>query len=153
MYDRHLDTFIQTADCGSFLKASEIMFISANAITKQINLLEERLTFQDLHGETLWLAQRGLSPCQDRVRDELEQHHPEIAIKSAPYLDTDSFNRLASSRELMLSAQCWGGVHPLLATIPLDCPYTIPYGLIYAKDPPKEVMQFIMAVGQVNEIE
>lgn len=43
MCDRHLDTFLQVADSGSFLKASEKMFISANAITKQINLLEERL--------------------------------------------------------------------------------------------------------------
>lgn len=43
MYDRHLDTFIQVADCGSFLKASEKLYISANAITKQINLLEDRL--------------------------------------------------------------------------------------------------------------
>lgn len=295
MYDRHLDTFIETADCGSFLKASEKLFISANAVTKQINLLEERLevklfdrspqglrlteagqlvyteakklirqsntvlrrarelnapreyvihigvslmnpvnflleqwdraarqypgikveivpfedtvpafnevldhlgeridviscpyqtsywgdryqsfhlrdlplciscakthpladrerlTFQDLHGETLWMADRGLSPYQDEVRDDLERNHPEIHIKSAPYLDTNTFNQLASSQELLLSAQCWSGVHPLLATIPLDCPYTIPYGLIYAKDPPKEVMQFIMAVGQIGE--
>ena len=297
MYDRHLDTFIQTADCGSFLKASEKMFISANAVTKQINLLEERLevklfrrgpqglaltdagqliyneakklirqsnavlrkarelegpreyvvhigvslmnpvnflleqwgraarqypgikleivpfedtvpafsevldhlgeridviscpyqtsywgdryqsfhlrdlplcitcakshplagrerlTLQDLHGETLWMADRGLSAYQDEIREELERNHPEIRLKSAPYLDTGTFNQLASSRELLLSAECWGGVHPLLATIPLDCPYTIPYGLIYAKDPPREVMQFIMAVGQVNETE
>lgn len=29
MYDKHLDTFIQTADSGSFLKASEKMFIYA----------------------------------------------------------------------------------------------------------------------------
>lgn len=297
MYDRHLDTFIQTADCGSFLKASEKMFISANAITKQINLLEqrlgvklflrspqglvltdagrlvyseakklirqsnavlqkarelegpreyvvhigvslmnpvnflleqwgraarqypnikleivpfedtvpafnevldhlgkridviscpyqtsywgdryqslhlrdlplcvtcakthplagrERLTLQDLHGETLWMGDRGLATYQDEVRDDLEQNHPEIHIKSAPYLDTSTFNQLASSQELLLSAECWSGVHPLLATIPLDCPYTMPYGLIYAKDPPKEVMQFIMAVGQVGETE
>ena len=295
MYDRHLDTFIETADCGSFLKASEKLFISANAVTKQINLLEERLevklfgrspkglrlteagqlvyaeakklirqsnavlrrarelnapreyvihigvslmnpvnflleqwgraarqypgikveivpfedtvpafnevldhlgeridviscpyqtsywgdryqsfhlrdlplciscakthplagrerlTLQDLHGETLWMADRGLSPYQDEVRDDLERNHPEIHIKSAPYLDTNTFNQLGSSQELLLSAQCWSGVHPLLATIPLDCPYTIPYGLIYAKDPPKEVMQFIMAVGQIGD--
>ena len=38
MYDRHLDTFIQVADSGSFLKASERIFISANPITQQINL-------------------------------------------------------------------------------------------------------------------
>lgn len=31
------------ADSGSFLKAPENLFISADAITKQINLLEERL--------------------------------------------------------------------------------------------------------------
>lgn len=43
MYDRHLDTFIRVADAGSFLKASEKLYISANAITNQINLLEERL--------------------------------------------------------------------------------------------------------------
>lgn len=111
----------------------------------------ERLTFQDLHGETLWMADRGLSSYQDEVREELERSHPEIHIKSAPYLDTNTFNQLASSRELLLSAECWGGVHPLLATIPLDCSHTIPYGPIYAKDPPREVMQFILAVGQVGK--
>ena len=64
------------------------------------------------------------------------------------YIDTNTFNQLVSSPELLLSAQCWSGVHPLLATIPLECSYTLPYGLIYAKDPPQEVLQFIMAVGQ-----
>lgn len=295
MYDRHLDTFLQAADSGSFLKASQRLFISANAVTKQVNLLEERLgvklfrrgpqglalteagkliyseakrmirqsnavlrrareldaprqavirvgvslmnpanflleqwgkaardypgirleivpfedtvpafnevldhlgeridviscpydtnfwgdryqsfhlrdlplcvacakthplaakerlTFQDLHGQTLWITQRGLSPGQDQLRDDLERNHPEITLKSASYLDTDAFNRLASSDHLMISAPCWSGVHPLLATIPLDCPYTLPYGLIYAKDPPQEVMRFILAVGQVNK--
>ena len=43
MYDRHLETFLQVADCGSFLKAAEKLYISANAVTKQINLLEDRL--------------------------------------------------------------------------------------------------------------
>lgn len=297
MYDRHLDTFIQAADSGSFLKASQRLFISANAVTKQVNLLEERLgvklfrrgsqglaltdagqliyseakkmirqsnavlrrareldaprqtvirvgvslmnpanflleqwgkaardypgirleivpfednvpafnevldhlgeridviscpyetnywgdryqsfhlrdlplcvacakthplavkerlTFGDLHGQTLWITQRGLSPRQDQLRDDLERSHPEITLKSAAYLDTDAFNQLASSPDLMISAPCWSGAHPLLATIPLDCPYTLPYGLIYAKDPPQEVMRFILAVGQVGKIE
>lgn len=295
MYDRHLDTFLQAADSGSFLKASQRLFISANAVTKQVDLLEERLgvklfcrspqglalteagkliyheakkmirqsnavlrraqeldaprqavirvgvslmnpanflleqwgkaardhpgirleivpfegtvpafnelldhlgeridviscpyetnywgdryqsfhlldlplcvacakthplagrerlTFEDLHGQTLWITQRGLSPGQDRLRDDLERSHPEIALKSALYLDTDAFNQLASSDHLMISAPCWSGVHPLLTTIPLDCPHTLPYGLIYAKDPPQEVMRFILTVGQVNK--
>ncbi len=295
MYDRHLDTFIQVADSGSFLKASERMFISANAITKQINLLEERLevklfqrspqglvltdagqliyseakklirqsnavlrkareldapkefvihigaslmnpvnfllerwgkaaqqypnirlevvpfedtipgftevldhlgeridviscpydtnfwgdrfqafhlhdlplciacsrshplaskerlTLQDLYGQTLWIAARGVDDYQDRVRDDLEQNHPQIQLKDSLYLNLGGFNQLVASQDVAISALCWSEVHPLLATIPVEWEHTLPYGLIYAKDPPKEVLQFIMAVGQLNE--
>lgn len=290
MYNRHLDTFIQTADAGSFLKASERMYISANAVTKQINLLEdhlglklfvrspqglalteagqliyteakklirhsnsilrkarelekpkefvihigvslmnpagilleqwakaaarypnirleivpfedtvpafqdvldhlgeiscpyqttywgdryqsfhlrdlpvcvacskshplaarERLTVDDLHGQTLWLCDRDVAEYQNELWDDLEQNHPQIQLKSAPYLDINTFNQLTTSQELILSAECWNSVHPLVATIPVDWDYKMPYGLIYAKDPPREVLQFIMAVGQMR---
>ena len=43
MYNRHLKTFIQAADSGSFMKAAESLYVSATAVTKQINLLEEHL--------------------------------------------------------------------------------------------------------------
>lgn len=295
MYDKHLDTFIQTADSGSFLKASEKMFISANAITKQISLLEERLevklfhrspqglalteagqliyseakkmirhsdmvlrkakeleaprqftirigvslmnpanllleqwgraaaghpgirleivpfedtveafrevldhlgqvidviscpyetnfwgdryqsfhlkdlplcvacsrshplasrdrlTVRDLYGQTLWMAERGGADYQDRVREDLEKNHPDVRIKDRMYLNIGGFNELVASQDLALSAPCWSGVHPLLATIPVVWEHTLPYGLIFAKNPPQEVMRFIMAVGQINE--
>lgn len=43
MYNKHLDAFLMAADCGSFTKAAEKLFISPNALIKQINLLEDRL--------------------------------------------------------------------------------------------------------------
>lgn len=43
MYDKHLDCFLMIADCGSFSKAAEKLYISPNAIIKQINLLEDDL--------------------------------------------------------------------------------------------------------------
>lgn len=43
MYNHQLDTFIQTADAGSFSRAAEAMFISPTAVMKQINLLEQTL--------------------------------------------------------------------------------------------------------------
>lgn len=49
MYDRHLDAFLQAAGCGSFLKASEKLFVSANAVTKQVNLLENDLGIKLFH--------------------------------------------------------------------------------------------------------
>lgn len=43
MYNHLLETFIIVADLGSFSKAAEALFISAPAVMKQMNLLEEQL--------------------------------------------------------------------------------------------------------------
>lgn len=294
MYDRHLDTFIQVAESGSFSKASEYLYISANAITKQINLLEndldiklfhrsnqgllltdagrliyeeakkmirhtnrilqkakeleskkevvirvgvslmnpanillqewqkasslypnfrlevapfqdtvpafnevlehlgekidliscpyqtnywgdryqsfhfkdlplciacsrnhrlakkEKLTIQDLYGENLFLTKRGITQSLDFLREELETHHPQVQLHDIEYLDLTTFNKLIASSDLLVSAECWIGVHPLLATIPVEWDYVLPYGLIYSKNPSKEVLQFIMALGNTE---
>lgn len=42
MYNKALDTFKAVADCGSFTKAADKLFISHTAVIKQINGLEER---------------------------------------------------------------------------------------------------------------
>lgn len=43
MYNYMLNTFITAADCGSFTKAAQRLFISPTAVMKQINTLEEEL--------------------------------------------------------------------------------------------------------------
>ena len=46
MYNPQLETFLCVADCGSFNKAAEKLYISPPAVIKQINLLEENLGLQ-----------------------------------------------------------------------------------------------------------
>lgn len=46
MYHPLLDTFIAVADCGSFSKAAEKLYISSTAIMKQMNTLETHLDLQ-----------------------------------------------------------------------------------------------------------
>lgn len=293
MYNHHLDTFIQAADSGSFLKAADKLYISANAVTKQINLLEnhlglklfhrsnqglvlteageliyteakkmirhsgtvlqrarelesrqehvihigvslmnpadvlleqwrhaaslhpnfkleivpfedtvpvfldvldhlgtridvlscpydtthrgdrynsfhlcdlplciacskmnplaekELLTLDDLHGKTLLLAKRDISSYTAPVWDEITAHHPQIHLKGIDYSDINQFNQLVSSDDFLLSAPCWKNVHPLLTTLPVQWEYTMPYGLIHSKTPSREILQFLMAVGQM----
>lgn len=43
MYNKHLDSFLAVSDAGSFTKAANKLFISPNALIKQINLLESHL--------------------------------------------------------------------------------------------------------------
>lgn len=43
MYNRMLNTFIAVADCGSFTKAADLLYISPTAVMKQMNTLEKEL--------------------------------------------------------------------------------------------------------------
>ena len=43
MFDGRLETFIKVAECGSFTKAAEVLYITATAVMKQINALEGQL--------------------------------------------------------------------------------------------------------------
>ena len=293
MYDRHLETFLQVADCGSFLKAAEKLYISANAVTKQINLLEDRLELKLFRRSTqgLELTEAGkliyaeakkmirhantvhrrgreleraqeavirvgvslmnppkllleywgrvsdaypnlklevipfedtasafsevldhlgekidLIPCPYRtdywgdryqsfhlcnlpLRVACAQTHPlaakkesltladlrgqvilltrkgegtdelarllnstgDIQVERVDYYDFNTFNRVVTSNLLIASADCWSEVHPMLATLLVDWDFTVPYGLIYAKDPPRRVLEFLMAVGGAME--
>ncbi len=52
--------------------------------------------------------------------------------------------------KLILGPGCWNQVHPLVTDIPVDWEYTIPYGLIYAMDPPKELLEFPAVIGEAD---
>lgn len=70
MYDKHLDIFLMVADCGSFSKAAEKVFISPNAIIKQINLLETDLgvTLFERSNHGIKLTDAGASIYHDAKR-------------------------------------------------------------------------------------
>ena len=64
MYNPQLDAFVQVADCGSFNKAAEALYLSSTAVIKQINALEKhldlQLVFRTNHGITLTEAGKVL---------------------------------------------------------------------------------------------
>ncbi len=118
MYNHQLDTFIRTAELGSFGKASEALFISSTAVIQQINLLENlcgfRLFVRSNHGVKLTPAGRSL--CEMNAC---------VLITQPVYQD----------------------IHPNLVTIPLKTDFSVPYGLIYAREPTEATVRFIRAVS------
>ncbi len=43
MYSRHIESFIETANAGSFSKAARALYIAPSSLIQQIDLLEQRL--------------------------------------------------------------------------------------------------------------
>lgn len=104
-----LETFIITADCGSFRKAGDEMFISATAVQKQITLLEQnigaKLFVRTNRGLTLSPAGKSLyadgkyllqfsKDAESRVRSSSETITPEIRIVFAPISPPIMLSRL-----------------------------------------------------------
>lgn len=52
MYNSQLTVFVCVADCGSFSKAAEKLFLSVTAVMKQINSLEKHLNLRCIQSIT-----------------------------------------------------------------------------------------------------
>ncbi|MBP3475251.1 MAG: LysR family transcriptional regulator [Lachnospiraceae bacterium] len=109
------------------------------------------LELSDLYGETLMMVKEGDSKINDMIRDDLRRNHPAIRIEDTPHFyDMSVFNRCIETGNVLLMLECWQDVHPDLVSIPVHWDYSIPYGLLYALDPPEDVLRFVEAVRNLQ---
>lgn len=115
------------------------------AVSRDDPLAKKKLIkLDDLKGRTLMMVQRGDSKVNDSIRDFLNANYPEIIIEDTPkFYDMSVFNRCSETHNVLLTIECWKDVHPGLITIPVDWDYEIPYGLLYSKDAPSDVLKFV----------
>lgn len=114
--------------------------------------LQDRLTIQDLYGETLLLMHRGWSEYVDILRDDLWKNHPQIRIQDFDFYNTEIFNQCENSNTVLLAIQSWASVHPLMRILPVEWDYRIPFGLLYSTEPSAKVRKLLSAVEQVIKL-
>ena len=121
------------------------------AVSREHRLAGKKsITVEDLYGETLMIVEQGDSGVNDFLRNDLEKHHPQIHIEDTPqFYDLSVFNRCAETGNVLLTLECWQEVHPSLVSIPVDWDYSIPYGLLYSLDAPKDVLKFVETVRKI----
>ena len=82
--------------------------------------VKERLTVNDLHGETLMLMRRNWSHYVDMLRDDLRENHHEISIEDFDFYDVTAFNKCENNNCVLMAIENWKYVHPLLKILPMD---------------------------------
>ena len=107
---------------------------------------KERLTVEDLYGESLMLMRRDWSRYVDLLRDDLWKNHPQIHIVDFDFYDVGAFNQCENNNCVLMAVENWRYVHPLLKILPVDWGYTIPFGLLHSPDPSPTVRRFLRAV-------
>lgn len=94
-----------------------------------------RLEIEDMYGESLIIVRDGDAIDLYTLREALQLRHPQIKLVETDYFyDMETFNLCELTGSLLLTFNEWRGVHPALVTIPVNWPFTVPYGLLYSRD-------------------
>ncbi len=143
MYNHQLETFIQTADAGSFSKASEIMYISPTAVMKQINLLESNLEVQLFYRTPrgLTLTNAGKSYYQDARYMIQYAKDAKVRAKNAMI---NNENRIRLGTSLMMPCQflmeLWSKIHSISPELKFE--------VINFENTPENAREILKNLGQ-----
>lgn len=149
-----IDCFV--TPCGSMRLLMNYSFLPfstckcAVAMSKKHPLAKkETLHWEDLENESLLLIRRGDSYVLDEMRDDILLSHKAVNIVDFDgYYDLSAFNLCEQKGYLMETLDMWSGLHPSLATIPVDWGYEMPYGIIYAREPSETVREFVDIIAK-----
>ena len=147
MYNPQLETFLKVADCGSFNKAAEELYISPPAVIKQVNLLEASLNLQLFirthRGLILTEAGKSLYPdakyiiqycCEsvNRARNAMQKEESVIRIGTSP---------MTPGKFLM---DMWSSIHEI-------CP-DIKFQLVPFDNTPENAREILKNLGRHIDI-
>ena len=150
--DDQVDCFVGPCDAPSWRETCGILELGRYQCCVAVPLshplaTRESLLWKDLEGERLMLVRPGASPVMDAIRADAIAHG--VLVVDAPSFYTlDTFNEAARSGLLMETLDAWEGVHPGMATLPIDWGHSVPYGIVYAKNPTPNVRHFVEAIAE-----
>ena len=108
----------------------------------------DSLTLEALDGACLVMPVAGVSEELDAFRREIALRCPRARVLDSSYYGVDTFALCEVKPYVLITQQVYRDIHPDLVTIPLDSPYTMPYGLMYSRDPSPGVSLFMEAVRE-----
>ena len=100
------------------------------------------LTITDLINQNVMMISPGDSVIIDQIRNLLKDIGTNIICTDIFYTAED-FNRCEQENAILITLDGWTEVHPLLLTIPVDWDFTMPFGLLYHKQPSEDCIKFI----------
>ena len=107
------------------------------------------LSMQDLSGEVLVMPIEGVSEELDKFREEIVRDYPAARIIDSNYYGVDTFALCEMNSYILITQPVYEDIHPNLITIPLKTDASMPYGLIFAKEPTAATEKFIQAVKAI----
>lgn len=141
------DAFLRERSCAG-LEFSREPLCCAVPVDSDLASLD-KITLSDLHDHSLLLIRRGWNVDIDALRDEILESHPQINLVDFPQYRAEVFNQCTNEDLTLATLALWGGVHPMLKTLPTDWEWSVSYGLLHSPEPAEHVREFPEAIKEV----
>lgn len=133
----------------NFFKLGDYRFCIAVPINHHLANKDE-ISLKDLSGEKITVITRGDSKQNQEIFDSIKDNCKNVEIFDAPlFYDINVFNKCEENGSLLVTLECWKDIHPAFKTIPLSSGETIPYGIIYSKNPSDDAIRFLNLIKKV----
>jgi len=111
------------------------------------------LSLSDLDGWTLVVSMAGISSQLEALRTQIRAEAPGVQFREFRRYGLDTFTLCEMAPYVLLTHPIYADLHPNLVTIPLETDITLPYGLIYAKDPSPATERFLACAKSLRNEE
>lgn len=130
----------------NFLKLGDYKYTAS--MPRNHHLAKKRkLDIKDFSNETIMMITDGDSKTSNSLREDILKTCQNVTIVPAPFLyDISLFNECEEKGYILMTLNGWKDVHPGLVTIPLKQNYHIPYGIVYDKNPSKDLKNFMSII-------
>lgn len=108
----------------------------------------ERITFEDLEDQTVFMAYAGYAPQVDEMRAFIETHYPSVRIENFEPYDFDSANKVLRDKSIAFVIADWKDIHPGFKFIPLADDFSVTMSLLYARECTDAVREFVDAIAE-----
>jgi len=110
-----------------------------------------RLRPEDFSGYKITIYDRTDSPINDQLARDLEKI-PNIRVEEAKFFNLELFNRCTDENSILLVNTLWKELHPSLVIKEVEWNYTVPFGMLFSKDCPAEVREFVALMNKVIDV-
>lgn len=109
------------------------------------------VTIKDLAPYTITLSIPGVASQLDALRTDILREIPHATIHDAETIGQDTIALSEVQPYIFITQKIFQDNHPNLVTIPLETPYTLPYGLIYSNTPSQPVRDLLAYIDDHRE--
>lgn len=109
----------------------------------------ERITADDIRGQSVMLVRKSWGEYVGALRRDLTAN--DVRVVDFNFYSLGVFNEAVKGNLPIMAIDGWENVHPLMKIIPLEWEHTIPFGIMYGREPSKQVTSFIRIVQQITK--